>query len=63
MYDIEYLPKSVLEYSQECWLRSPGVTQYGASVITEDGEVDSDGGYGPFAKSGVRPLIAVYTGD
>lgn len=63
MYEIEYLPKSVLEYSQECWLRSPGVTQYGAAVITEDGKVDSDGGYGPFAKSGVRPLIAVYTGD
>ena len=43
--------------------RNTSLTQYGASVITEDGEVDSDGGYGPFAKSGVRPLIVVYTGD
>lgn len=63
MYDAEVLPKSVLKYSQECWLRSPGVTQYGAAVITEDGKVDFDGGYGPFAKSGVRPLIVVYTGN
>ena len=57
--DVEYLPASVSGYKKKCWLRTPGVTQYGASIVTEDGTVDSDGGYGPFAKYGVRPVLVV----
>lgn len=57
--DVEYLPASVSGYKKKCWLCTPGVTQYGASIITEDGTVDSDGGYGPFARYGVRPVLIV----
>ena len=57
--DVEYLPASVSGYKKKCWLRTPGVTQYGASIVTEDGTVDSHGGYGPFAKYGVRPVLVV----
>lgn len=49
-----------------CWLRSPKGDQSGAATISKSGEVNSSGGWGgyvPFSKNGVRPLIVVYTDD